>query len=344
MNSLSGGWLQAFRRLLPPIRMAFLLCVMVVLLPPFLVRVGRPTRIRFMETICMETSLETWYRLESRESDTSKLPSIHVGLPRIENPPMLVWLNLTAWSGLRPDTASALWLDAVHKRYREIPAPVWLRRFWNATWAQLAIGAAPALPFVLLHDTVLTHKLIKEEIISGIGPIPAIAALFGMLAICRAGWQLARNRAYVPAAALLGLWMIIFTTLAYGGYSMAARQQYAYRPNAERLATASHGAPVYLLRCKGPRSRFLADGIRIFPRLLIPSITHDEIEKRAQSREPFSVIAPAGSDDVRRLLARGFHEIAAFRDDRERWQLLNWQLLKWPPPAAECLVAGSHGF
>lgn len=59
-----------------------------------------------METLCFDSSVETWLRQTADGDSHAWLhPSLR-GLPRIEKPPLLIWLNMAAWHGLDPATAS----------------------------------------------------------------------------------------------------------------------------------------------------------------------------------------------------------------------------------------------
>ena len=82
-----------------------LAATLLVVLPPFVVDVGHPSPVRSMESICMHTSLETWVRQRGGETDAWWNPSWDGGEIRIEKPPLLVWLNMAAWSGLDPAEA-----------------------------------------------------------------------------------------------------------------------------------------------------------------------------------------------------------------------------------------------
>ncbi|MDD2236757.1 MAG: phospholipid carrier-dependent glycosyltransferase [Kiritimatiellae bacterium] len=89
------------------IRTVFILCaVLLFVLPPYVVFMGRPSPVRSMETICMQTSLETWLRAEAGEPMAWWNPTWDGGVIRIEKPPLLVWLNLLAWSGHTPETVT----------------------------------------------------------------------------------------------------------------------------------------------------------------------------------------------------------------------------------------------
>src|SRR5262249_32090293 len=58
-----------------------------------------------MEKICMASSQETWMRQRSGETSAWKKPTINGGEFRIQKPPLLIWLNIAAWSDIDPETA-----------------------------------------------------------------------------------------------------------------------------------------------------------------------------------------------------------------------------------------------
>ena len=84
----------------------WILLALVLLLcaPPMLINVGKPDPVRIMEVLSFMTSQETWLRIHHGETDAWKMPSWN-GEPRIQKPPMLVWMNLLAWGDLNPETA-----------------------------------------------------------------------------------------------------------------------------------------------------------------------------------------------------------------------------------------------
>ena len=90
--------------------------VLALCAPPLCVRVGEPAPVRIMESLSFLTSQETWLRLHQGESSAWRMPSWN-GAPRVQKPPMLVWMNLLAWSGLEPDTAG---VDRLTHRARAV--------------------------------------------------------------------------------------------------------------------------------------------------------------------------------------------------------------------------------
>jgi len=82
-----------------------LVIILLLLLPPLLVKVGVPSPTRIMETLSFFSSQETWLHIHEGNADAWKMPTIN-GVPRIQKPPLLVWLNLCAWKDLTPENAS----------------------------------------------------------------------------------------------------------------------------------------------------------------------------------------------------------------------------------------------
>ncbi len=218
----------------------------------------------------------------------------------------------------------ALWLSARHEQFRSVPAPTWLRRIWDWTWIVLAVVAALALPFFLLHDRLLARGVLKEPLLAGVSPLAAVAAALALLGLCWGGWRLARRQAYMPAAALLGVWMVVFTTLGYAGYSQSPSQQYVYRADAERLADACRGVPAVVLKEGGTVAQGMTQGFRIYMRRVIPSAGLPDVEKMISQGRPLAVIAAAGPETEGRLAALGLRRGIEAADKRQRWVLFRW--------------------
>ncbi len=75
-----------------------------VLLLPLVVAYDRTEPARIMENLSVMSSQDTWLRVHAGEEHAWLVPSWN-GRPRINKPPLLVWMNLLAWSDLTPDTA-----------------------------------------------------------------------------------------------------------------------------------------------------------------------------------------------------------------------------------------------
>ena len=71
---------------------------------PLLVHYNTSGAARIMENLCLMSSQETWLRQQQGETDAWLLPTWN-GRPRVNKPPMLVWMNLLGWKAL-PEDAS----------------------------------------------------------------------------------------------------------------------------------------------------------------------------------------------------------------------------------------------
>ncbi len=109
-----------------------------LLLPPLLVNVGKPPPTRIMETLSFLSSQETWLRMHQGEPDAWQMPSLN-GRPRIEKPPLLVWLNLLSWCGLTPDTAA---VEPLVLRARLVGVALALLSVCGIFWAGMTLGGA----------------------------------------------------------------------------------------------------------------------------------------------------------------------------------------------------------
>jgi 4-amino-4-deoxy-L-arabinose transferase-like glycosyltransferase len=89
-----------------------------------------------MEVRSLASSQETWLRQQS-DPHAWILPSWN-GAPRVNKPPLLVWINLLAWSGLPPDTpVAALILRA---RYAAVFAA--MLALLATAWAGTTLGGS----------------------------------------------------------------------------------------------------------------------------------------------------------------------------------------------------------
>ena len=88
----------------PAVTWATLLIATVVCLPPLVIdlRERSPTS---MENIAFVSARETWERQRAGEPRAWLMPSLN-STPRLEKPPMLVWMDLLAWWNLDPATCS----------------------------------------------------------------------------------------------------------------------------------------------------------------------------------------------------------------------------------------------
>ncbi len=83
---------------------ALVLLVLLLSLSPLLINLARRPVMRVMERVAMASSQETWLRAQGSptvEKVTGSwiLPSYN-GTPRVRKPPLFVWLNMLAWTGL----------------------------------------------------------------------------------------------------------------------------------------------------------------------------------------------------------------------------------------------------
>ncbi len=88
-----------------------LLLVLVVSAGPMLITPGRADSKRTMENIAVLSAQETWLRqhgYQDIEADPNAwLMPTRNGNPRIVKPPMLIWMDMLAWTGLSPEDSTA---------------------------------------------------------------------------------------------------------------------------------------------------------------------------------------------------------------------------------------------
>lgn len=80
------------------------LLLVVLCLPPALVHLDKTAPSRIMENLSILTSQETWLRVRAGDADGWVVPTWN-GYPRVNKPPLLVWVNLLAWADLTPEKA-----------------------------------------------------------------------------------------------------------------------------------------------------------------------------------------------------------------------------------------------
>jgi len=126
--------------------------VVVLCLLPLLWKAGVPDSTFHMEVMSLMPSQETWLRCHAGEARAWVLPSWN-GRPRLNKPPMLVWLNLLAWHGLDPDNAA---VDELVRRARVLSAALaGLGLVGVYAMGQLLGGSALAWRAVLATGTML---------------------------------------------------------------------------------------------------------------------------------------------------------------------------------------------
>jgi 4-amino-4-deoxy-L-arabinose transferase-like glycosyltransferase len=88
-----------------------LLAILILCAIPMLVAVGQSDSKRTMENIAVLSAQETWLRQHGWQDippdpDAWLMPTRN-GNPRIVKPPLVVWLDMLAWSDLTPETSTA---------------------------------------------------------------------------------------------------------------------------------------------------------------------------------------------------------------------------------------------
>ncbi len=88
-----------------------LLAILILCAIPMLVAVGQNDSKRTMENIAVLSAQETWLRQHGwqdipKDPDAWLMPTNN-GNPRIVKPPLVIWLDMLAWSDLTPQTSTA---------------------------------------------------------------------------------------------------------------------------------------------------------------------------------------------------------------------------------------------
>jgi 4-amino-4-deoxy-L-arabinose transferase-like glycosyltransferase len=115
---------------------AVTLLTLLACLPPLFVKLGAPDPVRMMEATSFVTSQETWLRIQNGQPDAWKMPSQN-GRPRIEKPPLLVWMNLLAWTGLDSEKGT---VAVLAWRSRMLAAGMGIMTLLAVFWAGASLG------------------------------------------------------------------------------------------------------------------------------------------------------------------------------------------------------------
>lgn len=104
-------------------------------LPAILVSVDQFDVTYHMETMTLAPSQETWRRQLEGEERAWQLPSLY-GRERINKPPLTVWANMIAWSGLDLDTPT----DTLVARSRYVAIFLSMLTILGVGWAGRSLG------------------------------------------------------------------------------------------------------------------------------------------------------------------------------------------------------------
>ncbi|MCI0362819.1 MAG: hypothetical protein L0219_02990, partial [Phycisphaerales bacterium] len=86
-----------------------LLVTLLACLPPILIDLGKGLTIRPTEQTALASSQETWLRTREGQA-ASAWVAFNDGQPSIDKPPLVAWMNMLAWTGLDPATATPVQL------------------------------------------------------------------------------------------------------------------------------------------------------------------------------------------------------------------------------------------
>lgn len=90
-----------------PRRIAWLMFGLVLMtILPMTVSLRTGDAVRHMEVMTLVTGQETWMRYHAGDRNAPLEPSWN-GRPRIRKPPLTIWLNMLAWTGLTPEDSAA---------------------------------------------------------------------------------------------------------------------------------------------------------------------------------------------------------------------------------------------
>ncbi|MFH0953789.1 MAG: phospholipid carrier-dependent glycosyltransferase [Verrucomicrobiota bacterium] len=182
---------------------------LLVCLPPILVRIGEPEPDRIMENITILSSQETWVRQHAGEKDAWLMPSWN-GRPRIEKPPMSVWLNMLAWADLDPDTAPA---DTVVLRARLLGAGFAVLALVSTFWAGMSLTRDPRMAALAMLVTGTSAAFIRQ---ARFATYDTHMLGFVTLAVAAGLWAMRPAKPEAPAGWSAAGWLIAGLAMAGG--------------------------------------------------------------------------------------------------------------------------------
>ncbi len=147
-----------------------LVMVLIISAVPMLVVVGRGDTKRTMENITVASAQETWLRQHGwqdieRDPNAWLMPTRN-GNPRIVKPPLVIWLDMLAWTGLTPEGSTAQQLlgrarlVSVGMGLMVVVGVFWIGRvLWDRKLAVMAALAAGTCLFLTRQARIASYDI-----------------------------------------------------------------------------------------------------------------------------------------------------------------------------------------
>ncbi|MEX2672981.1 MAG: phospholipid carrier-dependent glycosyltransferase [Phycisphaeraceae bacterium] len=167
-----------------------LLLTVLVCLPPLLVSLSAADVTGGEEAATLLRSRETWQRHHAGEPLAYLIPTAN-RQQMLREPPMAVWLNMAAWAGLDPATASP---ETLMHRARLLSVAMALLAVLATYWAGMSVGGGPVawLAAVALGCSVLfiyqARTATPDSILLGFATLSMAAALWAMRPLKPTAW------------------------------------------------------------------------------------------------------------------------------------------------------------
>ena len=163
---------------------------------PWVISLGRPDVSYHMEALTLMSSRETWARSANDGLSAWWIPSWN-GQPRLNKPPLVVWLHGLAWAGLDPATTPA---DVLTRRARAMAALFMAGTALCAAWAGRSLGGrGVALPSAVILTTMWLFQ--RQARLSS---YDTYLLFFATLSMASALWAGTRSRGAAVGWALSG--------------------------------------------------------------------------------------------------------------------------------------------
>lgn len=179
-----------------PLRLIAAVAGLILLSLPWTLSLGRPDVSYHMEALALMSSRETWVRAADEGASAWWIPSWN-GRPRLNKPPLVVWLHGLAWTGLDPANTPA---DTLTQRARALAALAMAGTALCAAWAGRSLGGRGiALPSAII---LCTMWLFMRQ--ARLSSYDTYLLFFSTLSIASALWAGTRSRGTLAGWALSG--------------------------------------------------------------------------------------------------------------------------------------------
>ncbi len=182
------------------------LCMLAVL-PAMLISLDRFDTNYTMEKISLLSSQETWLRQHASDDPTEWLIPSWNGRPRVEKPPLTVWLNMAAWLTLAPEGSTPQQL-VLYARW--VAVGLSMVALLSVFWAGMSVGnlRTAALAMVVTGTCWLFIKYMRlanyDTHLTAFVTLAIAAGLWAMRPLKEVNWTQRRVLGWLVAGIAMG--------------------------------------------------------------------------------------------------------------------------------------------